>query len=189
MNAILVIVGLLAAACAVGVVAASQILYSALFLVLNVGLLAVMYLVLNAQFLFAVQLIVYAGAVMVLFIFIIALLSPGSEDRPRRIDWKLGSGIVIALAFTALMVGLTQNGVTTTHVNGQTLLHGEYAGAAHDPYHAFAFTENDVNARGNVQVVGGQLFTVFLLPFEITSLLLFVAAVGAVYLTRKRQSR
>jgi NADH-ubiquinone/plastoquinone oxidoreductase chain 6 len=65
------------------VVFSPQPLYSALSLVLAIGALAVVFLVLNAQFLFVVQLIVYAGAVMVLFVFIIALLSPGAEERVR----------------------------------------------------------------------------------------------------------
>jgi len=185
-NVILLIVGALAAVSALGVICAKQVIYSALFLVLNVGMLAVMYLLLNAQFLFAVQLIVYAGAVMVLFVFIIALLSPGSEDRPRW-DWRLGTGVVVAVLLTAAVGYLANNGVQTTHINGQGFR--EYTASAVNPYHSFDFTEDAVNQRGNVQVIGLQLFSTFLLPFEITSLLLFVAAIGAVYLTRKHPRR
>jgi len=83
MTVIIWVAGALAALSALGVVFSAQPLYSALSLVLTIGALAVIFLVLNAQFLFVVQLIVYAGAVMVLFVFIIALLSPDREDRFR----------------------------------------------------------------------------------------------------------
>ena len=83
MSVIIWVAGVLAALSALGVVFSPQPLYSALSLVLTIGALAVVFLVLNAQFLFVVQLIVYAGAVMVLFVFIIALLSPGAEERVR----------------------------------------------------------------------------------------------------------
>ena len=58
-------------------------------------------------------------------------------------------------------------------------------GAANNPYHTFSFPADAVNNAGNVQTVAGQLFTNYLLPFEITSMLLLVAAIGAVYLTDK----
>ena len=57
--------------------------------------------------------------------------------------------------------------------------------AASNPYHTFSFPQDAVNNAGNVQTVAGQLFTNYLLPFEITSMLLLVAAIGAVYLTRR----
>ncbi|MDQ2961161.1 MAG: NADH-quinone oxidoreductase subunit J, partial [Candidatus Dormibacteraeota bacterium] len=83
MSAIIWIAGVFAAVSALGVVFSPQPLYSALSLVLAIGALAAIFLVLNAQFLFVVQLIVYAGAVAVLFVFIIALLAPGAEERFR----------------------------------------------------------------------------------------------------------
>ena len=58
-------------------------------------------------------------------------------------------------------------------------------GSASNPYHTFSFPPDAVNNAGNVQTVAGQLFTNYLLPFEITSMLLLVAAIGAVYLTRR----
>jgi NADH-quinone oxidoreductase subunit J len=184
MNAIIWIAGLLAALSALGVVFSPQPLYSALSLVLTIGALAVIFLALNAQFLFVVQLIVYAAAVMVLFIFIVALLSPEAEERVR-IDSRFVIGAVVALGLTVAMVAAARNGIT---FNGSNAFRAQQIGQASDPYHAFTFDQSDVgtvNTAGNVQVVGGQLFTTFLLPFEITSLLLLVAVVGAVYLTRR----
>ena len=187
MSVIIWVAGVLAAVSALGVVFSPQPLYSALSLVLAIGALAVIFLALNAQFLFVVQLIVYAGAVMVLFVFIIALLSPGADERVR-IDSRFVVGAVAALGITVAMVVAARNGIT---INGNGVFRAQQIGQASDPYHAFSFDQSDlglVNTAGNVQIVGGQLFTTFLLPFEITSLLLLVAAVGAVYLTRRGRS-
>ncbi len=186
MSVIIWVAGALAALSALGVVFSPQPLYSALSLVLTIGALGVVFLVLNAQFLFVVQLIVYAGAVMVLFVFIIALLSPGAEDR-IRVDSRFIIGAVVAVGITVAMVVAARNGIT---FNPSGSFRAEQIGQASDPYHTFNFDQSDlglVNAAGNVQTVGGQLFTTFLLPFEITSLLLLVAAVGAVYLTRRNR--
>ena len=186
MSVIIWVAGVLAALSGLGVVFSPQPLYSALSLVLAIGALAVVFLVLNAQFLFVVQLIVYAGAVMVLFVFIIALLSPGAEERVR-VDSRFVVGAVVALGITVAMVVAARNGIT---FNGNNVFRAQQIGQASDPYHAFSFDQSDlglVNTAGNVQTVGGQLFTTFLLPFEITSLLLLVAAVGAVYLTRRNR--
>ena len=180
MTTLLAIVMALTALSSVGVVLSRQTIYSALSLVLTVALLAVIFLLLNAQFLFAVQVIIYAGAVMVLFVFIIALLNPEAEDRPT-LDWR-GTVGLLGVAITTILVFVTaRNGTTYT----AQVLHGQQIGAADDPYRTFSFPVDAVNANGNVQTVGGQLFTTFLLPFEITSLLLLVAAIGAVYLTRR----
>ncbi len=191
-NVLIIVVSVLAAMGALGVVFSSQPIYSALSLVFCIGMVAVIYLILNAQFLFVVQLIVYAGAVMVLFVFIIALLSPSSEDRPA-----FGVRFIIAclavVAITGTVFVTARNGVT---YSGDTL-RGAVVGradSATDPAYArnaFDFSVDNIDGTpghegpGNVQTTGGQLFTTFLLPFEITSLLLLVAAIGAVYLTRR----
>ena len=180
MTVIFAVVIALAAVSALGVVFSRQTIYSALSLVVTVTMLAVLFLLLNAQFLFAVQLIIYAGAVMVLFVFIVALLSPDAEDRPaldlRAIIGVLGVVVVTALVFVAARNGITYN------TNG---FHGATVGAGSNPYHTFNFPQDAVDNAGNVQTVAGQLFTNYLLPFEITSMLLLVAAIGAVYLTRR----
>ena len=186
MSPILWVAGALAALSALGVVFSRRPIYSALSLVMTIAALAVIFLVLNAQFLFVVQLIVYAGAVMVLFVFIIALLSPDAEDR-LRIDARFLIGGVVALGITVAMVAAARNGITISDTGG---FRAQQIGQASDPYHSFSFDQGDngaVNTAGNVQTVGGQLFTTFLLPFEITSLLLLVSAVGAVYLTRRHR--
>jgi NADH-quinone oxidoreductase subunit J len=163
--------------------------------VLTVGLLAVVFLVLDAQFLFAVQLIVYAGAVMVLFVFIIALLDPAAEDRPRYTDPRFILGVVaVAAICTAVFIAARNDVSYDTDCSSQDVacMHGYAVGSLEftgdvqaDPYGTFNFPANRADAAGNVQVVANQIFRTYVLPFEITSLLLLVAAIGAVYLTRR----
>ncbi len=181
MTELLIITMVLTAVAGLGVVLSRQTIYAALSLVVTVMLLAVNFLLLNAQFLFAVQIIIYAGAVMVLFVFIIALLNPEGDDRPNLFDTRgiIGMGGVVVI--TVLVFVTARNGVTFLGPQ----FRGQLVGSGADPFHTFAYPVDAVNAAGNVQTVAGQLFTTFLLPFEITSLLLLVAAIGAVYLTRR----
>ncbi|HVC40013.1 MAG TPA: NADH-quinone oxidoreductase subunit J [Candidatus Dormibacteraeota bacterium] len=160
---------------AAGVVASRRTIYSALSLVVNLVALAVLFLLLDAQFLAAVQIIVYAGAVMVLFVFIIALLAPGAEEVVRPLELRLLVGGIAAAGFTVMVGRLALNGIT---VNAAGQFHGGLG----------PFSPQAVNAHGQVQTLGEQLFTTYLLPFEVTSLLLLVAAVGAVYLSRHRRA-
>ncbi len=195
MNVLLAVLLILAAISALGVVFSTQTIYSALSLVLTVGLLAAVFLVLNAQFLFVVQLIVYAGAVMVLFVFIIALLDPAAEDRPRLLDLRLILGVLaVAGLCTAVFIAARNDVTYDTSCTSQavTCMHGYTVGSlaatgdtTADPFHTFGFPQNAVDQAGNVQTVANQLFHTYVLPFEITSLLLLVAAIGAVYLTRR----
>lgn len=195
MNVLLAVILILAAISALGVVFSSKTIYSALSLVLTVALLAAVFLVLNAQFLFVVQLIVYAGAVMVLFVFIIALLDPAAEDRPRIFDLRLILGVLAVAGLCTAVFIAARNDVTydtSCTTQAVTCMHGYTVGSlaatgdlSADPFHTFGFPENAVDRAGNVQTLANQIFHTYVLPFEITSLLLLVAAVGAVYLTRR----
>jgi NADH-quinone oxidoreductase subunit J len=151
---------------AIGVVAFRKPMYNALSLVANMLGLAVLFLMLNAQFLFAAQIIVYAGAVMVLFVFIIALMNPEADISvtPRGTEWIFG--IVFGLIFAALLGALLFNHDLTGRPG--------------------TFSPEVIAAAGNVQTVGTALYTRFLLPVEVTSVLLLIAAVGAVYLAMRR---
>jgi NADH-quinone oxidoreductase subunit J len=185
MTALTYVVGAIALLTAIGVVASRRTIYSALSLVGNMISLAVLFLLLNAQFLAAVQVIIYAGAVMVLFIFIIALLSSGAEDAIVQ-DRRFWVGIVVVGVITLQIFALANNDTTRDKTGATPVLRGQKLAQAANPSDpGFQFNVDDVNKAGNVQTAGGQLFTTFLLPFEITSLLLLVAAIGAVYLTRR----
>jgi len=151
---------------ALGVVAFRRPIYNALALVGNMLGLAVLFLMLNAQFLFAAQIIVYAGAVMVLFVFIIALLNPVSDITLARRGSEWIYGAVFGVIFAALLAALLFN-------RGLTGRPGP-------------FTPEAISAVGNVQTIGTALYTRFLFPVEVASVLLLVAAVGAVYLAMRR---
>ncbi|MDQ6709012.1 MAG: NADH-quinone oxidoreductase subunit J [Candidatus Dormibacteraeota bacterium] len=151
---------------AAGVVAFRRPIYNALSLVANMLGLAILFLMLNAQFLFAAQIIVYAGAVMVLFVFIIALLNPGLDLTLRRGSMEWAYGVVFGVVFAGLFAALLYN----RDLSGHT-------GTA---------TPAAIATAGNVQIVGAALYTKFLLPVEVTSILLLMAAVGAVYLAMRK---
>jgi len=135
---------------------------SALSLVGVMGSLAVFYLILGAEFIALAQMIVYAGAIMVLFIFVIMLLNAGAEERRGRSWMAQLVGVPVVIAFFAI-VGYA--------------LQGRFAGG--DPVSFGSYT------GGTAEAVGYALFTDYLLPFEVTSVLILVAIVGAIVLARK----
>ena len=141
--------------------------HSALFLVLTFLCLAGLYLLLNAQFIAAIQVIVYAGAIMVLFIFVIMLLNLESEVASKsghglQKFWAMVISIVLAISFISIM--------TVKVFTGEKGI----------------FSPETVNTAGNSEVIGRLLFTEFLLPFEITSVLLLAAIIGAIVLAKKK---
>jgi len=154
-----IIVGAVALVAAVAMIVSRNAVHSALFLVLNLGAIAVLYLLLNAPFLAMVQISVYAGAIMVLFLFVIMLLGAERAHGPETMRWQQSVAIVLALVL---------------------LLTAGYAllGRGVSVPSALALPDSSPKA------VGALLFNRYLLPFEITSVLLLVAVVGAVVLTR-----
>jgi NADH-quinone oxidoreductase subunit J len=155
---------LLAVFSAINVVAQQNPVHSALFLIANFVCIAVYYLLLSAQFLAAVQVIVYAGAIMMLFLFVITLLSPGREETgPNRLRMLQVPAIALAII---LGIGIAV-----------VLMFNDVLGAPGNV---------SSSALGTVQTVGTQLFRGFLFPFEVTSLLLLVALLGAIVLAKRR---
>ncbi len=146
----------------IGVITSHQPIRSVLSLVVVMLALSVIFLLLSAQFVFAVQIIVYAGAVMVLFLFVIALLGPARELGRGRLRFQGWLSALFALVLLGLMWALLQ---------GVQFRQPDKAG---------------LNFFGTVQSIGVGLFTTYLYPFELTSILLLVAAIGAIYLSRKR---
>ena len=158
-----VIVALIAVLSAVGLIVKKNPIHGALFLVVNLGAVAAMYLMLGAEFLAVAQVIVYAGAIMVLFVFAIMVLIPGKEETgpdPRR-----------NLRLVALPVGAL--------LGAQLLLvWGVVRRTAPAP--------SAPAASGNVETIGRLLFTDYLFPFELTSVLLLAAMVGVLLMARRR---
>lgn len=143
--------------------------HAALFLVVNFFCLAVFFLVLGSPFLFVVQIVVYAGAIMVLFLFVIMLLG---VDRREPLADRLVAQRPIAIA-----IGIAVALEITFAVRLATQL-GEAPPVGFD-----AATGN-----GSVKALAEVLFRDYYLPFEVTSILLIVAAIGAMVLTRRRVS-
>ena len=157
-----VLIAVIAVGSALGLVLKRNAIHGALFLVVNLGTIAALYLTLGAEFLAAAQVIVYAGAIMVLFVFAIMVLIPGKEETgpdPRR-PWRL-----LALPVGALL--LVQVLVIVVASRG-------LAPAVAVP------------APGGVEAIGRLLFTDYLFPFELTSVLLLAAMVGVLMLARRR---
>jgi NADH-quinone oxidoreductase subunit J len=124
--------------------------------------LAFLYLLLGGEFIAMAQLIVYAGAIMVLFIFVIMLLNAGTERKlPRRL-WVTYAGIPLLAAFIGVAAFIIQRMLPVTE--------GVKFGAM---------------THGNPREIGRSLFLVYLLPFEVTSILILIAIIGAVVLARK----
>jgi NADH-quinone oxidoreductase subunit J len=156
------ILALMAVGSALGLVLKKNAIHGALFLVVNLGTVAALYLTLRAEFLAAAQVIVYAGAIMVLFVFAIMVLIPGKEETgpdPRRpyrlLAVPIGVGLLVELA---VIVGARTGGDAGTVAA----------------------------APGGVEAIGRLLFTDYLFPFELTSVLLLAAMVGVLLLARRR---
>jgi NADH-quinone oxidoreductase subunit J len=153
-------------ASAVWTIAASKPVYSVVALLLNFAALAVIYVTLSAEFLAVIQIIVYSGAILVLFVFVIALLSSGvtpfatGPNRLPRIWIPGGALVLIALGF--LVYAVSQAAPVPPRPSGGPV------GAA--------------NVFGSVGDFGTALFTTQLLPFEVTALILMVAVIGVVTL-------
>lgn len=157
-------------ATAVWVVTAKKPVYSVIGLLAHFAALAAMYITLSAEFLGVVQIIVYSGAILVLFVFVIALLSSGVDpfsSGPNRMPKA-------AIPAGLLVLGLL--GLTAYAVRNVTTV-GPRPSAA-----ALAAQAGDANTFGSVADFGKALFTVHLLPFEITAFVLMVAVIGVILL-------
>lgn len=160
---------LVAIGAAVGMLLARNAVHSALFLILNFAVVAVFFLILGAPFIALVQVTVYAGAIMVLFLFVIMLLGAerlrqSATVLPRQVWWAAFLGLLF-LGAVAVYVFVAWSG-------------GEAPQALADP--------RNFGAPVNI---GTELFSKYLLPFELTSLLLLVGMIGAVVLTRDEKKR
>mgnify|MGYP002641018545 CR=1 FL=1 len=155
------ILAVVAIATALGMLLSRNAVYSALFLVLNFATVAVFYLLLGAPFIALTQVTVYAGAIMVLFLFVIMLL--GTEELPERkvLNWQkpMAVGLAVILMVEGIYLIFVQKSASGLISNAPT---AEF---------------------GSPQAIGELLFRDYLLPFEVTSVLLLVAMVGAIVLT------
>jgi len=140
-------------------------IHNVLFMIMTMIGLAALYILLHAEFVAMVQLVVYAGAVMVLFLFVIMLLNLEDMpfiDDPRSARWY--GGIALAVAFVVLILPVIKS----------------YSPKEPVPPSLGA------GAMSNTQIIARELFTTYLLPFEIASVLLLAAIIGAVIIARRK---
>lgn len=143
----------------IGLIFNRNAVYAALSLIINFFSIAGLYLTLQAEFLAVIQVIVYAGAIMVLFLFVIMLLNLQDEQGVTRFDLRRGLAFILGLGFIAEMAFVLRS------FQGQGLS-GEFS-------------------YGKVEPIGEALMTNFLFPFEIISVILLSALIGAIIVARK----
>jgi NADH-quinone oxidoreductase subunit J len=154
-----IVFGGVALAAAINLLAQSHPINSALSLIVVMAALAALYLLLGAEFVAAVQVIIYAGAIMVLFVFTIMLLNAGKEEKTEK------SRVAVMFGYPAVAV---LAGILTWLLVRQSTINvrlGQFLGSTRD--------------------IGRLLFRDFLLPFEVTSVLILIAIMGAVVLARR----
>jgi len=160
---------------AIGTVALRNPFYSVLALVSHLLSLALLFLLLRAEFVAAAQVVVYAGAVMVLYMFVVAYV--GGTEMPLgpggTRSMRIGSIVFAAVLFVELAIAILGTGLKALGTEGAGIGPGGVARAGEAPF-------------GTPEQIGELLLTKFLLPFEIASFLLLIAAVGAVTLARRR---
>lgn len=158
---IFIILALVSIGAALGLLFSRNAVYAALFLVLNFITVAIFYLLLNAPFLAMAQVTIYAGAIMVLFLFVIMLLGTKKLKTRGLNIWQrrlaMGLGVILLGEITALFFVQGRGGALV----------------------------GDIGSKfGSPEGIGIELFNQYLLPFEITSILLLVAMIGAIVLTK-----
>jgi NADH-quinone oxidoreductase subunit J len=163
---LLILLGAVSIASALGLLLSRNAIYAALFLVLNFGVGAVLYIMLNAPFIAVIQVTVYAGAIMVLFVFVIMLL--GAERLSN-------SGATPGFAYQRPLSIIL--GVLLMVLAAYVLFTRAGAPAA---------AANTALVDSSPAAIGIQLFTTYSFPFEVVSILLLVAMIGAVVLTRNK---
>jgi NADH-quinone oxidoreductase subunit J len=155
--------GAIALAAAINVVVQRRVFYSAISLIICLCSVAALYLLLKAPFIAAVQVIVYAGAIMVLFLFVIMLLDPFSasilRDKKKYLSYLGG---LLGIAALALLVPILRTYHTLHPRGGET---------------------------GSVRHLGQVLFKNYLLPFELTSVLILIAIIGVVVLAKRQPKK
>ncbi len=155
---------------------------AALWLVSTMFSLAAIYVLLNAQFIAAIQVLVYAGAIMVLFLFVIMLLNLGHAQSDLRGPSTIAATLVIVGLLAVELFALLQ--YTPRRIATELSQWPTYT----DPATVFVagqITRQETASRGVVGAVAAPLFQLYLIPFEITSILLLVAIIGAVVLAKR----
>jgi NADH-quinone oxidoreductase subunit J len=168
-----VVLAVASIASGIGVIAFKNAVHSALSLIMTILFLAIFYLQLGAMFISVVQILIYAGAIMVLFLFVVTMLAPDRDEPTDRLVWQRWVGVVLGLVLAGAFGYLIYKGL-----DGRQVIQ---ASAENNIY-------TQIQQSGDVQAFGQALFHGFLFPFELTSLLIVVAIVGALVFGRRTQT-
>lgn len=168
-----IVLAVASVATAIGVISFKNAVYSALSLIATLLFLAMFYLLLNAMFIAIVQILIYAGAIMVLFLFVVTMLTPEQSEADLRdaIPWQRWVGGALGLVLVGSLSYLLFTGaeVTGAKATGTERLSYQLA----------------LPNSGSVETFGNALFHGYLFPFEITSLLIVIAILGALIFGRR----
>ena len=161
------ILALTAIATAVGMLTSRHAVYAALYLVLNFATVAIFYLMLGSPFIALSQVTVYGGAIMVLFLFVIMLLGTESINSPTALPWQRPLAVILAiiLAVESTYLVFARAGLSAV----------------------ITAPDASINDMENLRQMALALFNQYLLPFEITSILLLVAMVGAIVIAKQEK--
>jgi NADH-quinone oxidoreductase subunit J len=177
---VFVVVGAVSLGSAISMVLLRNAVHAALMLVINFFTIAIFYAMLEAQFLAVTQIIVYAGAIMVLFLFVIMLLGIASSEEREP---KVGAQKVAAVLLGVVLFGGIAVSVAGPYMGPASVCGEGQAAGEGIPCRGL----EEANADGNVQGIGRILFTDYVWPFEVTSVLLVIAAIGAIVIGRQSE--
>lgn len=163
-----IVLAIVAIASALSMLLSRNAIYSALFLVINFATIAVFFLLLGSPFLAMAQITVYAGAIMVLFLFVIMLLGAEQLSRDGDLPWQKPVAIILGVVL------LVETGIIIYSLGFQEGLLPSFSSFASE--------------YASPVDIGMVLFNEYLLPFEVTSVLLLVAMIGAIVLTKRQKS-
>ena len=163
---VFIILALVAIAAALGMLFSKNAIYAAIFLVLNFATVAVFFLMLGGAFIAITQIAVYAGAIMVLFLFVIMLLGADQLGQSDTLGWQKPLALLLGVVLL----------VETAYVLFTQVGQMEIAAALPKGF-------------GSPYEIGQLLFNQYILPFEVTSILLLVAMIGAIVLTRQEKKK
>lgn len=168
-----IVLSIASVATAIGVIAFKNAVHSALSLILTLLFLAMFYLLLNAMFISVVQILVYAGAIMVLFLFVVTMLAPEQNETELHdhIPWQRWVGSFLGVVLVSALSYLLFTGAKAV---------GERATGTESLSYQLA-----QKGSGSVEVFGNALFHGYLFPFEVTSLLIVIAILGALIFGRR----
>jgi len=161
-----IVLSLVAIAAALGMLFSKNAIYAAIYLIINFVTVAIFYLILGGAFIAVTQVAVYAGAIMVLFLFVIMLLGAEQLGRSETLAWQRPLAILLGLVLVV-----------------ETIFVLFFRAGKLVPEEALP------QGFGSPAAVGLELFQRFLLPFEVTSVLLLVAMIGAIVLTKQEKKK